>query len=144
MFGELFNAWKAVNETYKSNQLAGGKVMFWYLTLCVVAIGGLYMWIYYSGCLGFAILFSAWAGAPPIVNGGGVPVITIIQAIGMILVLKYALLTGTGGKKDDGKTDGRLREIESKIGELHKLAFGDVNSPDVEEPKKGKDVHGKK
>lgn len=133
VFTDLYKAWEVIHETYKAKQLAGGKVMFYYLTLCVVVIAGLYMYLYYQGCVGFAVLFSAWSGVPAPINGGALPPINIVHAIGIILILRYVVFAGLGGKKEPEKFEGRLREIESKVGELHKLAFGDVPSPEQKE-----------
>jgi len=129
MFEDLFKGWQLVNQAYLDKSLAGGKLMFWYLTACIVVIGGVYMYLYWQGAVGLAVLFSSLAGVRPPVNG--IP-INIIHAIGIVLILRYVLFSGLS-KKAPQNLENRLREIESKTGELHKLAFGDVESPKEEE-----------
>lgn len=129
MFEDLFKAWQYVNQAYLDKSLAGGKVMFWYLTACLFVVGGIYMYLYWQGAVGLAVLFSSLAGVRPPTNG--IP-INIVHSIGIILIFKYVVFSGLT-KKAPQNLENRLREIESKTGELHKLAFGDVESPKEEE-----------
>jgi len=126
MFDDLYKAWRSIYMAYLDKSLAGGRVMFYYLSLCVLVVAGIYMYLYYQGAVGFAILFSSVAGvkAP-----NGTPPINILHAIGMILIIRYVMFGGLT-KKAPENLENRLREIESKVGELHKLAFGDVSNPE--------------
>jgi len=120
MFTDLINAWKQVYATY----LEGGihKVMYYYLTLVIIVVGGLYVYLYYSGCLGLAILFSSLAGAQP---SGTQPPITIVQSIGIILIVRYTFLGALDmiAKKAPDQMLERLSQVEDKIRDLHQLAF---------------------
>ena len=93
------------------------------------------VYIYYAGCVGFALLFSVWAGAKLQV---ATPPITIIQAFGMILIIRYTLLGGIDAvaKRTPDKMEERLTLIEDKLRDMHTLAFtGFLNSGRVREVK---------
>lgn len=134
MFDDLIKFWKLIKAAYDDRQLWRG--MYYYLTGVLVVVGGLYLYLLYAGYIGFAILFSHLAGTPvPVVSG--VASINIVQAAGMLLVLRYMVLGSLDAmsKRTPENLDHRLREIESKIGELHKLAFGEVSEPKEQPPK---------
>jgi hypothetical protein len=120
MFTELINAWKQIYATYLDRKI--DKVMYWYLTLCVIVVAGMYVYIYYAGTLGFAILMSVWAGGKLSTTQ---PPITIVQAFGMILIVRYTLLGGIDAvaKRTPDKMDERLTLIEDKLRDMHTLAF---------------------
>lgn len=114
------NAWKQIYATYLDRKI--GKVMYWYLTLCVIVVGGMYVYIYYAGTIGFAVLLSVWAGAKLSTTQ---PPITIVQAFGMILIVRFTLLGGIDAvaKRTPDKIEERLTLIEDKLRDMHTLAF---------------------
>jgi len=134
MFNELISFWQMVRATYVEKEI--NKVMYWYLTICIVVVGGLYMYLYYQGCIAFSIIFSSVIGAD---TGGAT--ISIVQAIGIILILKYVLFGGVEAliKAKPVKLEERLNAIESKVGELHRLAF-----EEIEEEESGMDAKRKR
>ena len=83
MFNDLINAWKQVYATYLEGKLH--KVMYYYLTLCIFVVGGLYLYLYYQGVIGLAILMSSLAGVQPTTTQ---PPITVVQSIGIILIVR--------------------------------------------------------
>jgi hypothetical protein len=133
MIDLMINGWKQVYATYLDRKI--GKVMYYYLTLCIIVIAGAYYYLYYMGCVGFAVLFSVWAGAK---LSTVQPPITIVQAIGMILLVRYAILGGIDAvaKRTPDKMDERLTLIEDKLRDMHTLAFtGFLSSQRVREVK---------
>jgi len=133
MIDMLIKFWQQTHLTYLEGKLRKG--MYWYLTACLVVIGCVYYFMIWEGFIGIAVLFSVFAGMKLPV--GGVP-IDVVKAAGIILIMRYVLMSGIDAlaKKTPENVEFRLREIESKIGELHKLAFGDID--DVIELRKGK------
>lgn len=120
MFNDLTNAWKQIYATYLEGKI--NKVMYYYLTLCIGVVGAMFIYLYWSGCLGFSILLSVWAGAK---LSTVQPPITIVQAIGMVLVVRFTLLGGIDAvaKRTPAKLEERLILIEDKLRDMHKLAF---------------------
>jgi hypothetical protein len=120
MIDLLINAWKQVYATYLDKKI--NKIMYYYLVLCLLIVGGAYFYLYWRGCLGFSILFSVWAGAK---LSTAQPPITIVEAIGMIIIIRYALLGGIDAvaKRTPDKMDERLTLIEDKLRDMHTLAF---------------------
>lgn len=134
MFDALINFWKQTYATYLEGKL--NKVMYYYLTLCIGVVGVIYFWLYWNGVVGFALLFSVWAGAPLNTTQ---PPITIVQAIGMILIVRYTFLGGIDAvaKRTPDNIQERLTIIEDKLNDMHELAFtGFLNSRRVKEVKK--------
>lgn len=133
MFNDLINAWKQVYATYLEGKLH--KVMYYYLTLVIIVIGGLYVYLYYQGCVGLAVIFSAISGVQP---SGTAPPITIVQAIGIILIIRYTFLGGIDAvaKRVPDHITERLSVIEDKLNDMHELAFtGFLNAKRVKEIK---------
>lgn len=131
MIEALINAWKQIYATYLDRKI--NKVMYYYLTLCVIVVAGVYYYLYWMGCVGFAVLFSVWAGAK---LSTVQPPITVIQAIGMLLLVRYAILGGIDAvaKRTPDKIDERLTLIEDKLRDMHTLAFtGFLSSQRVRE-----------
>ena len=133
MIDMLINAWKQVYATYLDRKI--GKVMYYYLVLCLVVVGATYYYLYWAGCVGFSVLFSVWAGAKLSTTQ---PPITIVEAIGMILLVRYAILGGIDAvaKRTPDKIEERLTLIEDKLRDMHMLAFsGFLSSQRVKEVK---------
>jgi len=133
MFAELMLAWKQVYATFLDRKI--GRVMYYYLVFCLVVIAGLYVYLLWMGAVGFSIMFSVWSGSRLVTDE---PAINIVRAIGMILIIRYTLLSGIDAvaKRTPEKMEERLTLIEDKLRDMHTLAFtGFLNSGRVREVK---------
>lgn len=140
MISNLIGFWKLIYATYKEGEIQ--KIMYYYLTGVLGVVVILYFYILWQGIFGFSILFGAFTGAQH-----GIP-ITLVQAIGMVVIVRYSLLGGIDAvaQRTPANITERLAVIEDKLGELHFLAFGESDEPeDVKiEYKKRKDIEKKK
>ena len=120
MIGMLIKFWQMTYQTYLDKRI--GKIMYYYLLSIFFVIGGLYFYMIWEGSVGFALLFSVWAGLKISTE---VPAITIVQAIGMILIVRYSMfgVLDEIAKRPSDKFSERLAVVEEKISDLHKLTF---------------------
>jgi len=134
VFDDLIKFWRILRATHLEKQLWGGTFMFYYMTMVLAVVGGLYVYLMWEGFIGFAVLFSHLAGSK--IPTDSLPIIDVVKAAGMILIIRYSILGGLDklAKRSPENLEPRLREIESKVGELHKLAFGEVNLPSDKKP----------
>jgi hypothetical protein len=131
MFDSLISAWKQIHGTYIAGDI--GKVMYYYLTSVLFVIGGIYMYIYYEGCIALAVIMSVFAGAQ---LSTAQPPITIVGAFGIVLIIRYTFLGALDviAKKTPDKMLERLSQVEDKVRDLHQLAFTELMD---EEQKQG-------
>jgi hypothetical protein len=133
MFDDLIKWWKMVYQTYLAGDLK--KPIYYYLTACIVVVGGMYIYIYYSGFIALAIILSALVGVYP---PDGIPPISILGAVGIVFILRYGLMGAVDNlAKKPAQFEERIVTIGDKVNELHKLAFGEVEE-EGEENDKGK------
>lgn len=120
MIGSLINIWKLIYQTYLEHRI--GKIMYYYLVSFLFILGGLYFYLLWQGTIGFALLMSVIAGAklPP-----DTPAITVVQAIGILLVLRYTMfgVLDEIAKRPNERFSERLTLLEEKINDLHSLTF---------------------
>lgn len=129
MFGDLIAMWKQVYLTHKEGKI--NTVMYWYLVFVLVVVGGLFMYLYWEGCIGIMILFNGLIGVPTGMS------FNILKAIGLVLIIRYALLSGidAAAKRTPANITERLTLIEDKVNSLHRLAFYE-DEEDAEELRK--------
>ena len=117
MISEVIKFWKLIHASYLENEIQ--KPMYLYLSGVIAALVGLYFYVVWSGIVGLSILFGALTGSQI-----GIPV-TTIQAIGIVVIIRYSLLGGIDSvarRTPDNITE-RLKLIEDKLNSLHRLAF---------------------
>lgn len=120
MIGALINAWKLIYQTFLEHRI--GRIMYYYLVSLLFVLGGLYFYMLWQGTIGFALLLSVLAGAklPP-----SSPAITVVQAIGMLLIIRYTMfgVLDEIAKRPNERFGERLTQLEEKVNDLHSLTF---------------------
>lgn len=123
MFDSLISAWKQIHGTYIAGDI--GKIMYYYLVTVLFVVGGMYLWIYYEGCISLAVIMSVFAGAQ---LSTVQPPITVVGAFGIVLIIRYTFLGALDviAKKTPDKMLERLAQVEDKVRDLHQLAFTEL------------------
>ena len=119
VFNDLISFWKLVYGSYKEKEIK--QIMYWYLTIVIGVIGALYVYLYYEGCVGLAIIFSH-------ISGSGSAPVSIVQAVGIILMMRYTFMSGVDAlaKSKPVNWEARLKSVEDKLADLHQLAFSEI------------------
>jgi hypothetical protein len=112
--------WKLIYQTYLEHRI--GRIMYYYLVSFLVIFGGLYFYMLWEGSVGFAVVLSVFAGAKV---PSASPAVTVVQAIGMILIVRYTFLGALDeiAKRPADKFSERLAVVEEKLNDLHALTF---------------------
>jgi hypothetical protein len=121
MMQDLYKGWKMVYQTYLSGDIR--KIMYYYLTACIITLGGVYFYLIWQGYISFAVIFSSLVGVLPQTE---TPPITITGAVGIIFIIRYIIM-GVFDNLKPSNIEERLHAVEDKVNDLHKLAFDDVD-----------------
>ena len=123
VFQDLIKFYKLSRMTYLAGDLK--KPFYYYLLFCICVIGGMYIYLYSYGVIGLAVLLSLMAGYQTPMTS---PPITVLHSIGIVLIMRYTFMSGLDklAQKTPENIELRLKNLEDKINELHKLAFSEV------------------
>jgi hypothetical protein len=133
-YDELLKFWKLLRNSFVMGDIR--KPMYYYLSLCLVVVGGLYMYLVWEGFFALAILFSRFAGITP---PAGLPPISLVGSVGIVLIIRYSIFGAVDGLAKAPKAlEERMALLEDKVNDLHRLAFGEVD--DAEEKAKATSV----
>jgi hypothetical protein len=126
VFEELTSFWKATKQAYVSGDIK--KVMYYYLTFCIIVVYGVYLYIYYRGFVGMTAIVNIWFLNRP----SDIP-FTLLDAVGIVFILRYGFMNAIDGlkQKPPQNLENRLKAVEGKMDRLYKMAV----EPDYD-PKK--------
>jgi hypothetical protein len=126
IFDELISFWKLIKQAEISGDIKRG--MYFYLSGCLVIVGGLYLWLLWSGFTGITAIFNVWL----LGRKSDIP-FTVINGAGIIMLIRYSIMGAIDGlkQKPPANLESRLKGVEKKMDRLYKMAV----EPDYD-PKK--------